>query len=313
MQKTIKVFAPATVANVTCGFDILGFAVDAPGDEVILSLNSTSTVRILEITGDDGQLPLDPLKNTVSVAILHMLKFLNSNQGVDIVLHKRMPLGSGLGSSAASSAAGVVALNHLLDCHLSKRQLVMFAMEGERVACGSAHADNVAPAIFGGFTLIRSSHPLDTLDVISINTPKDLYCSIIHPNIKINTWVARGILNPMIKLTDAVTQWGNVAGLIAGLMSDDYALIARSLTDVIVEPLRAKLIPGFYDIKNAALEAGALGVGISGSGPAIFALSNSQAVATKVVAKMQESAATAQLLSETYVSKINSNGVKIID
>jgi homoserine kinase len=189
----------------------------------------------------------------------------------------------------------------------------MFAMEGERIACGSAHADNVAPAIFGGFTLIRSSHPLDTLDVISINTPKDLYCSIIHPNIKINTWVARGILNPMIKLTDAVTQWGNVAGLIAGLMSDDYALIARSLTDVIVEPLRAKLIPGFYDIKNAALEAGALGVGISGSGPAIFALSNSQVVATKVVAKMQESAATAQLLSETYVSKINSNGVKVID
>jgi homoserine kinase len=310
MSNKIRVFAPATVANVTCGFDVLGFAVDAPGDEAVISLSSTPGVRILEITGDNGRLTYDAAKNTVSAAILAMLKFLNSNQGVEISLHKKMPLGSGLGSSAASSASGVVALNHLLKTNLPKQQLVAFAMEGERVACGSAHADNVAPAIFGGFTLVRSYTPLD---IIPIKTPDNLFCSIIHPDIEVSTAAARRILSPTVKLSDAVTQWGNVAGLIAGIMQSDYALIGRSMQDIIIEPVRAKLIPGFYNMKNSAISNGALGAGISGSGPSIFALSTSLEVAHKIADAMQVECTSVGLTSEIYVSKINANGVKIID
>ncbi|MBP9742235.1 MAG: homoserine kinase [Burkholderiales bacterium] len=306
---TIKVFAPATVANVTCGFDILGFAIDAPGDEVTLSLSPTPGVHILSITGDNGRLPLEPAQNAVGASILSMLKFLKSNQGVEISLHKKMPLGSGLGSSAASSAAGVVALNYLLNTQLSKEQLVEFAMEGEKAACGSAHADNVAPAIFGGFTLIRSYTPLD---IIPISTPADLCCSIIHPNIEISTQSARSILNPMVKLTDAITQWGNVAGLIAGLISSDYDLISRSMHDCIIEPVRERLISGFHEIKQSALANGALGCGISGSGPSMFALSRNLEVAQTIAQAMQIACTKIGIDSEIYISKINPDGVKII-
>lgn len=311
MTGKIKVFAPATVANVTCGFDVLGFAVDAPGDEVILNLSSTPGVRILGITGDGGRLPLDAARNTVGASVISMLQFLNSNQGVEITLNKKMPLGSGLGSSAASAAAGSVGLNYLLNSGLSKQQLVSFAMEGERVACGSAHADNAAPAIFGGFTLVRSYTPLD---IVPIPTPPNLYCSIIHPNIEVSTKEARAILSPTVKLTDAVIQWGNVAGLIAGLMSNNYELIGRSMQDIIIEPARSKLIPGFNEIKQSALDLGALGAGISGSGPSIFALSTDILKAEKIGAAMQKTWFNKTgLASEIYVSKINFDGVKIID
>lgn len=309
MKNNIKVFAPATVANVTCGFDVLGFAVEAPGDEVTVSLSDKPGVRILNITGDSGRLPYEASRNTVGAAIIDMLKYLGSNQGVEIILHKKMPLGSGLGSSAASAAAGVVALNILLDTKLPKQQLVGFAMEGERVACGSAHADNVAPAIYGGFTLVRGYSPLD---VIPINTPDELYCSIIHPNIEVSTKEARSILSPDVKLTDAVKQWGDVGGLIAGLMKSDYALIGRSMQDIIVEPVRSKLIPGFYAMKNAALVNGAIGAGISGSGPSIFALSKDIETANLVATSMQKECSAVNLKSEIYVSKINADGVKIV-
>lgn len=309
LAKKIKVFAPATVANVTCGFDVLGFAVDAPGDEVILELSNTPGVRIQKITGDDGRLPLEAAKNTVGASILAMLDFIGSKQGVDIILNKKMPLGSGLGSSAASAAAGAVALNELLGTKLSKQQLVEFAMEGERVACGSAHADNAAPAIFGGFTLVRSYAPLD---IVQIPTPKNLYCSVIHPHIEVSTKDARMILRPNIKLTDAITQWGNVAGLITGLITENYDLIGRSMQDVIIEPIRSVLIPGFYQVKQSALDAGALGVGISGSGPSIFALSNSEELAQNIGVAMQEAFNEIGIGNEVYVSKLNTQGVKII-
>ena len=310
MSKKIKVFAPATVANVTCGFDVLGFAVENPGDEVELRLSNTPGVRILGITGDDGRLPLEAAKNTVGASIIAMLNFLKSNQGVEITLHKKMPLGSGLGSSAASAAAGAVALNLLLETKLGNQQLVEFAMEGERVACGSAHADNAAPAIFGGFTLVRSYSPLD---IVAIPTPDDLYCSVIHPHIEVSTKDARMILKPTVQLSAAIQQWGNVAGLIAGLITADYPLISRSMQDVIIEPVRAILIPGFYAVKNAALAAGALGVGISGSGPSIFALNNSAETAHAVGNAMQKTFAAMRIGNEVYVSKINRDGVKIID
>lgn len=309
MSKTIKVFAPATVANVSCGFDVLGFAVNSPGDEAIVTMTDKPGVVITKITGDEGRLPLDPKKNTVSATIIKMLEQLGENRGFEIELHKKMPLGSGLGSSAASSVAGIFAVNELLGKPLTPIQLLPFAMEGERLASGTAHADNVGPALFGGFVLIRSYHPLD---VIRIPTPSDLYASIVHPHIEVETRDARSILRKEIKLKDAITQWGNVAGLVTGLITSDYALIGRSMQDVIVEPLRAILIPGFYDVKDAAIQAGALGGGISGSGPSIFALSRGEDTAQKVGAAMVSAFKNIGIDSDLFVSQINANGPIVI-
>lgn len=309
MSSSIKVFAPATVANVSCGFDVLGFAVNSPGDEAIVKMTEMSGVIISKITGDEGRLPLDPKKNTVSATIIKMLDHLGEKRGFEIELHKKMPLGSGLGSSAASSVAGIFAVNELLGRPLSPLQLLPFAMEGERLASGTAHADNVGPSLFGGFVLIRSYHPLD---VISIPTPKDLYASIVHPHIEVETRDARSILKKEIKLKDAITQWGNVAGLVTGLMSNNYDLIGRSMEDVIVEPLRAILIPGFYDVKSAALEMGALGGGISGSGPSVFALSRGEETAKKVGDAMVKAFLKIGIESDLFVSQINLNGPVVL-
>lgn len=310
MKDSIKVFAPATVANVACGFDILGFAVDNPGDEVILKLKNSPGIKIAKITGDDGRLPKEPEKNTVGVAISRFLKHINYKQGLEISLNKKMPLGSGLGSSAASAVAGVFAINQLLGMPMTQEELLPFAMEGERMACGSAHADNVAPALLGGFVLVRSYDPLD---IVKIPTPKNLYCTIIHPQIEVQTKDARDILKKQIFLKDAVIQWGNVAGLIAGLMNSDYELIGRSMQDVIVEPIRAILIPGFEDVKRNAKEAGALGCGISGSGPSIFALSKDIATAKAVGENMKRVFDGLKIGSEVYVSKINKSGPQVIE
>jgi homoserine kinase len=304
------VFAPASVANVACGFDILGFAIDQPGDEVRMRLKSEPGVRITSIVGDEGLLPLDPARNTVSVPVLALLKKLKSSQGFEIELYKKMPLGSGLGSSAASAVAGVFAANALLGSPLKKMELLEFALEGERIACGSAHADNVAPALLGGFILVRSYHPLD---VVQIPTPDALYCTILHPQIEIRTEDARKILRKQIPFKDAVTQWGNIAGLIAGLMNSDYELIRRSLQDVIIEPVRAILIPGFQEIKQAAIAAGALGCSISGSGPSLFALSLSKETAEAVGRAMTCEMAALKIGSEVYVSKINKVGPRILE
>ncbi|TAF77435.1 MAG: homoserine kinase [Bacteroidetes bacterium] len=309
MSKEIKVFAPATVANVSCGFDVLGFAVDSPGDEAIVKMVDKQGVIITKITGDGGRLPLDPNKNTVSATIIKMLDHLGEKRGFEIELHKKMPLGSGLGSSAASSVAGIFAVNELLGNPLSKIQLLPFAMEGERLASGTAHADNVAPALYGGFVLIRSYNPLD---VISIHTPSDLHAAIVHPHIEVETRDARSILRKDIKLKDAITQWGNVAGLVTGLLTDDYNLIGRSMQDVIVEPLRAILIPGFYEVKEAAMDAGALGGGISGSGPSIFSVSKGKETAEKAGKAMVDAFKKIGIESDLFVSKINAKGPIVI-
>lgn len=309
MTKEIKVFAPATVANVSCGFDVLGFAVDNPGDEAIVKMTEKSGVKITKITGDKGRLPLDPQKNTVSATIIKMLEHLGEKRGFEVELHKKMPLGSGLGSSAASSVAGIFAVNELLGKPLSKLELLPFAMEGERLASGTAHADNVAPALYGGFVLIRSYSPLD---VISIHTPSDLYAAIVHPHIEVETRDARSILRKEIKLKDAITQWGNVAGLVTGLLTDDYGLIGRSMTDVIVEPLRAILIPGFYGVKDAALNAGALGSGISGSGPSIFSVNKGLDIANKAGLAMVDAFKKIGIESDLFVSKVNQKGPVIL-
>ncbi len=309
MPESIKVYAPATVANVTCGFDVLGFAVNNPGDEVELKLTEKPGVVIKKITGDNGRLSLDPMKNTAGISIYRFLNHFGIEKGVEITLHKKMPLGSGLGSSAASTVAGVYAISKLLGRNDSALDLLPFAMEGEFIACGSAHADNVAPALFGGFVLVRSYEPLD---VVKIPTPADLFATIIHPQIEVETKDARNILPRLIPMKDAIKQWGNVGGLIAGLMLNDYPLIGRSLQDVIVEPKRAILLPGFYEAKHEAMEAGALGGGISGSGPSIFQLSTSEETAHKVGKAMEAVYKELGIGSEVYVSKVNTAGPVVL-
>ncbi len=309
MFETIKVFAPATVANVTCGFDILGFAVDQPGDEIMLRKSNSGQVRIVQITGDDGILPKDPEKNTCGAVIQMFLRDLGSDQGVDIYLDKKMPLGSGLGSSAASSVAAIFAINELLGKPRKLEELLPYAMEGERVACGAAHADNVAPGLYGGFVLIRSYDPLD---VIKLKTPDELFATLVHPQIEVKTKDAREILRKQIFFKDSVKQSGNVAGLVAGLLTSDYDLISRSMHDYIVEPVRSILIPGFSIVKEAILELGALGAGISGSGPSIFALSKDLDMANRIANKMKSIYSGFEIENETYVSRINQTGPKII-
>jgi homoserine kinase len=291
-MKSVKAIAPATVANVSCGFDIFGFAVESPSDEIIMTLQDKPGVSIVKIEGDDGRLPREGNRNTASVAVLEFLKSTgNTKAGVSIELYKKLPLGSGMGSSAASSVAALVAINHLMGNPLTREQLLPFAMEAERVACGSAHADNVAPSLMGGFVLIRGYDPLD---VVSIPTPAELFCTLIHPHLELKTEDSRKVLKVSVPLKVAVTQWGNIAGLVAGLMKPDYSLISRSMQDVIVEPIRAVLIPGFDGIKAAALKAGALGSGISGSGPTIFALSANKEAAQRVGKAVQEQFAELQ-------------------
>lgn len=309
-MKTIRAYAPATVANVSCGFDVFGFAVEEPGDEVILTLTPEPGVRMKKIEGDNGRLPMDAARNTAGVAVIAFLNAINSDQGVDIVLKKNLPLGSGMGSSAASSVAALVGINHLLGTPFEKKALLPFAMEAERIACGSAHADNVAPSLLGGFVLIRGYDPLD---VVSIPTPDNLFCTLIHPHLELNTQDSRQVLRMNISLKDAVTQWGNIAGLVAGLMKPDFELIGRSLKDVIAEPIRSMLIPGFDRMKEKALENGALGSGISGSGPTIFALSTDKATARKVGDVIGKEFERIRLNSEIFVSRINPKGAMVLD
>jgi homoserine kinase len=304
-MESIKVFAPATVANVSCGFDILGFALDSPGDEIILRKNNSGKVKILEITGDNGKLPFDPDKNSASAVIQYFLQNLDLKSGIDIYLHKKMPLGSGLGSSAASSVAAAYAINTLLGSPLNINEVLKFAIYGEKVACGSEHADNVAPALYGGFVLIRSYDPLD---VIKLPAPDQLYASVIHPQIEIKTKDARDILKKEIQLKNAIKQWGNVGGLISGLYESDYDLIGRSMEDHIIEPIRSILIPGYPEVKNAALNSGVLGCGISGSGPSVFTLSKGKQTAKAAGEKMVKEFKNIGIESDIYVSKVNNQG-----
>ena len=308
-MRRVKVFAPATVANVACGFDVLGFALEEPGDEVLLTLRNEPGLVITKIRGDGGKLSSDPEKNTVTVSIQAFLDYINSNQGFEVELYKKMPLGSGLGSSAASSAAGVFAANLLLLEPLKRKELLPFAMEGERAACGSAHADNVAPSLLGGFILIRSYDPLDVID---LPVPENFFATVVHPQVEVKTEYARSILKKEVLLSDAVTQWGNLAGLVAGLFMSDCDLIGRSLKDVIAEPARSLLIPGFEEVKEKALNCGALGCSISGSGPSVFALSSRRNIAEKAGEEMKEEFEKLKIESTVYISEVNKEGARII-
>ncbi|SHN34597.1 homoserine kinase [Cyclobacterium lianum] len=309
-KQKVTAFAPATVANVSCGFDILGFAVEDLGDKVSVSLSDSPGVRVKTISGDKGKLPYEPEKNTCSVAIMAMLKELDFSGGLEIDLYKGLPLGSGMGSSAASAVAALVAANTLLGNPFEKKDLLPFAMESERIACGAAHADNVSPALLGGFVLIREYQPLD---VIPLHVPRGLYCTLVHPHLVLNTYDSRSVLRRNVSLQDATTQSGNIAGLVAGLFQEDMALISRSLNDVIAEPSRSVLIPGYDEVKEGIKPAGALGCGISGSGPTIFILSPSEEIAWEVSRLAQNVFDKMQLPIDLYVSAINTRGAYIME
>ncbi|MEN8191611.1 MAG: homoserine kinase [Bacteroidota bacterium] len=309
-SNSIKVFAPASVSNVGPGFDILGFALNEPGDEIILKKSNSKKIEITSITGDEGKLPYDIEKNTATGAIKSFMDSLEINEGISIEINKKMGLGSGLGSSAASAVAAVVALNELLELKLEKNTLLEHALAGEFIASQAVHADNVAPSLFGGIVLIRGYNPID---IIQIPSPEELYCTIIYPDIEIKTSEARAILPDTIPIKDLISQTGNIASLIYGLSTSDYELISRSLNDKVIEPVRAKLIPGYEKIKKAAIDAGALGSGISGSGPSIFALSNSNEIANNIAVETETIVKNMGIDSVTYVSKINEVGPRILD
>ena len=303
----LKIFAPATVANVSCGFDSLGFAVDAVGDEITFTKTAEKGVKITTITGADLTYDID--KNAASAVVKKILNAANADFGIALTLHKGFSPGSGLGSSAASAAGAAFGANKLVGNRYSELELTKFAMFGEEVACGSQIADNVAAAIYGGFILVRSYNPLD---IVKLPVPSELRVVAIHPQITIKTKDARAVLPKKIALKDAVTQWANVAGLISGLYTDNYNLISNSLVDIVAEPARKPLIPFFDEVKNSALKAGALGAGISGSGPTIFALCEGNEVAEKVYHSIEESYKNKGIDFEMFISKVNQEGIRIL-
>ncbi len=303
-MKEITVHAPATVANLVCGFDVLGLCLEEPYD--IMKLRLLDKREVIVRTTDGFPLPTDPALNTAGAPLLEMLAVLRQEVGFEVIITKRIKPGSGIGSSAASAAGAVVAANELLGNIFSKEDLVRFAMFGEKVASGVKHADNIAPCIYGGVTLIRSIFPLD---IIPISSP-ELFVTVLHPQIEVRTSDAREILKKEVLLKDAIRQWGNIAALVAGLMKSDYELIGRSLEDVIIEPVRSILIPGFDIIKSECKSAGAIGGGISGSGPSIFMLSKDRATAEIVGAVMRTIYDSIGLNYHIYVTTVNQQGVK---
>ena len=314
----IKIKAPATVANMVCGFDILGFAVNSPYDEMEMkwTTRAENEASITIINIDNYKLPTDPEKNVAGAALIAFLEEYEEKQKssspkikFEVKINKLIKPGSGVGSSAASSAGAVVGANYLVGNIFSKDDLVRFAMNGEKLASGVKHADNIAPCIFGGVTLVRSIFPLE---IIALPSPT-LHVTIVHPQIEVRTSDARSILRQQVLLKDAIKQWGNIAGLVAGLMKSDYDLIGRSLEDVIIEPVRSILIPGFDDLKLACKKAGALGGGISGSGPSIFMLSKTKEIAIAVEKEMKQLYDGIGLPHHTYVTSINQTGVEIIE
>ncbi len=310
MRNEVHVFAPASVANVACGFDTLGFAIHRPGDDVIVRFGTTPGLTITVITGDDGKLSKEPEKNTAGVAALSLMKHLGVVQGIEMEIHKGIPIGSGIGSSACSAVAGALAVNELMGKPLTKQELLPFALEGEAIASGGdIHADNVGPCLLGGMVLVRSNADLDT---VNIPVPENLFCAVVLPDLQILTTDARNLLRKEIPMKEAITQWGNLGGMVAGLMKSDFELIGRSLQDVIAEPYRSALIPNFYSVKQAALQAGALGCSISGAGPAVFALCKGEETAFKVGIAMQYAFKDNGLDCERYISPINTLGAQRI-
>jgi len=302
----IKIFAPASVANVAVGFDILGFALEKPGDEIIIREGSKPGLVITDIQGAGGKLPYDVMKNTAGYAAYRLLEHLGeTDRPLEMEIHKKMPFGSGLGSSAASAAGGVFAVSEFLHTGLSKYELLRFAVEGEQIADGAFHADNVGPSLLGGMVLIRDN---ETLDIKKLHIPHGLYAAVIYPHVEVLTRESRGILTSEVNFKDVIRQQGNLGAFVAAMYTSDYGLISRSLQDLLVEPQRAHLIPHFYDMKEAALSAGALGFSISGAGPSMFALCDNSIKAESVLEAANKLYQSKKVSINTYLSKINHEG-----
>lgn len=307
MSDYIRIFAPATVSNVGPGFDFMGFALTRPGDILRLRKNSKKEIRIFNETGI--HLPDDPEQNVASVAVASLLKGIKSNQGIDLIFEEKINPGSGIGSSAASCTAAVAGVNHILNAGLSSHELIVHALDGEFIASGSIHADNIAPAMLGGFILIRSYNPMD---IIRLNIPEKLICTVVHPDIEIKTSESRKLIPESLSIKDSIGQAGNASALIAGIATEDYSLISRALEDKIAEPVRKKLIPGYQELKDKIQGSGILGMNISGSGPSVFALSDNRKSAELAEKYMQESFCNQGISCKTYISKVSESGTRII-
>ena len=309
MKTEATAFAPASVSNVACGFDIMGFALEGAGDRVTVRRTSGGGIRITIITGCEGTLPKDVASNTAGPPVQEVARRCGYKHGLEIEVHKALPIGSGIGSSAASAVAAAVATNAVLDAGLSRTELLECAIEGEKVASAAIHADNLAPSLWGGFTLVRGIHPVD---VVPIVCPRPLWCALILPSILIETKESRKLLPCTVALADVIVQTGNAAGLVAGLMSGDFGLIGRSLHERIAEPARMHMIPRYLATKEAALSSGALGCNISGSGPAVFALCASAEIAHRVAGSMGEAFRPTGIRHTTLVSCINTSGARVL-
>ena len=306
-MEEIKFFSPASVANVSCGFDVLGFCLDPIGDEMVVRRTVAPGVKISKIEGQD--LPFDVKKNVAGVAAEALLKEFPVDFGFEIEIYKKIKAGSGIGSSAASAAGSVYGINELLGRPFTAHELVSFAMEGESFACGAAHADNVAPVLLGGITLVRSTAPLE---VIKLPSPSELTAVILHPKIELKTLHAREILKKNVSMEKAVQQWGNLGAFVSALYQEDYELMSRSLKDGIVEPMRSLLIPNFENLKKASKDAGAIGFGISGSGPSVFALTQGLKTAKVVAEALKKNISSIGIDFELHISNINNQGIKVI-
>ncbi len=310
MKSSVRAYAPATVANAACGFDVLGFALQKPGDIVICSLSDKPGINISPLTGVFSQLPTDPKLNTAGVAVQALLDVHQINPGLGMEIQKEVPIVGGMGSSASSAVAAVVAVNELLGLSIPTIELLPFVLESERSATGVPHADNAAPCLLGGFTLI---HSLDPVDIITLVTPEAFACALVHPDMHIKTKDAREILPKMVPMETATKQMGHIAGFVTGLFTENLDLISRSLVDELAEPYRGKLIPGYESVRDAALEQGALGCGISGSGPSMFALCATEEIAQKSGKAMQVAFQKAGLASDIFLSGISKQGARILD
>ena len=306
---SVTAFAPATVSNVACGFDVLGFALETPGDEVT-ARRAAGGVRIADITGDAGRLPREASRNSAGVAAQALLRAAGENGGVDLTIAKGLPLSSGLGGSAASAVAAVVAVDALIGARLPIDTLLACAFEGERLGAGSAHADNIAPCLYGGFVLVRRASPPD---IVRLPVPHGLTAVVVHPDLEIETAKARALLGDSVPLADAIRQWANLGAFVDALHRGDFALLSRSLEDAIAEPRRAPLVPGLAAIKQAATDAGALGCSLSGSGPSLFALCRGLETAERVAASMAHAVKQHNGgAPQTYISTIAPHGAQVI-
>lgn len=304
---SIRIFSPATVANIACGFDVLGLCLDSVGDEMLIHKVKQKGVRITKITGQ--KLPLEASKNVAGVAAMALLEAINCDYGFEIEIIKKIKPGSGIGSSAASAAGAVFGINALLGYPFDKQELTKFAMQGEKLASGTAHADNVAPALFGGFTLVRNNNPID---VVSLPSPKDLWITILHPQITIKTSEARSLLPQEITLQTATKQWANVGAFVSALYKEDCQLLSKALVDYVATPYRSKNIPYYNELEAVALANNAIGFGISGSGPSMFAMAKGKVDALKIQTVLSKKYTETAIEFNCFISKINPTGIKIL-